>query len=235
MNTIDKVILTNIKMSEKDMGINISAAVAVCIGAILSYLASYTDFAWYGLIIVAMYGIERTYEKMFYSSIFGNTAYLYNCFPIKTKDNVIGKVLAASFIVFCYIGVLMFMYLLELITEEGFWNGLIISYGLIAIKSLQLIALVISVISQSTYIFLSVVIFNTKLKIGHSKSIKLLFVLTAGVIFVLLYYTPMILYINDVMSDEWIITLISLALTAALIIPLGQKTILLLDSKYVQR
>jgi len=73
------------------------------------------------------------------------------------------------------------------------------------------------------------------LKIGCSKSIKLLFVLTAGVIFVLLYYTPMILYINDVMSDELIITLISLVLPAALIIPLGQKTILLLDSKYVQR
>ena len=39
----------------------------------------------------------------------------------------------------------------------------------------------------------------------------------------------------DVMSDELIITLISLVLSAALIIPLGQKTILLLDSKYVQR
>lgn len=148
---------------------------------------------------------------------------------------MIGKVLAASLMVFCYIGVLMLMYVLELITEEEFWDGLIISYGLIEMKSLQLIALVISVISQSTYIFLAVVSFNTKLKIRCSKSIKLLFVLTAGVIFVLLYYTPMILYISDVMSDELIITLISLVLPAALIIPLGQKTILLLDSKYVYR
>lgn len=65
MNTIDKVILTNIKMREKDMGINISSVVAVCIGVILAYLVSYTDFTWYWLIIVAMHGIERTYEKCF--------------------------------------------------------------------------------------------------------------------------------------------------------------------------
>lgn len=235
MNNIDKVIITNLKMKGEDLGIYISSIVAVCIGIALAYLTSYTDTAWYGMIIVVVCGIERTYAKMFYTSIFGNTAYLYNSFPVKTKDKVIGKVMAASLVVSSYIGVFIVLYALELVLEEGFWEDFSISYGFVSIKSLQLIALVISVISQSTYIFLSVVIFNTKLKIGYSKSIKLLFVLTAGVIFVLLYYTPVAMYITDVMSDELMITLISLVLSAALIIPLGQKTMLLLDSKYGQR
>ena len=57
----------------------------------------------------------------------------------------------------------------------------------------------------------------------------------AGIIFVLLYYIPLVLYITDVINDELMMTLISFALAATLIIPMGHKIILLLDSKYVYR
>jgi len=233
MNIIDKVIITNLKMSGKEIGISISALMTVCIARILALYASYTGL--YIIIPVVILGIYLTLEKMFYTSIFGNTAQLYNSFPVETKYKVTGKVLAASFIVYFYVGALIALYMLKLIFEDGVLEDFSMSYSFIAIKSLELIALIISVISQITYIFLAVVIFNTHLKKGFSKIQKILFCLISGAVFIMIYYCVVIFYLTGVLTNEIILSLISMILSSALIAPLGQKTIDLLDSKYGQR
>ena len=227
MNIIDKVIITNFKMSEKEIGISISSVMVACIARILAFYASYTDL--YIIIPVVILGIYLTLEKMFYTSIFGNSC------PVETKYKVTGKVLAASFIVYFYVGALIVLYMLELIFEDGVLEDFSMSYSFIAIKSLELIALIISVISQITYIFLAVVIFNTHLKKGFSKIQKILFCLISGAVFIMIYYCVVIFYFTGVLTNEIILSLVSMILSSALIAPLGQKTIDLLDSKYGQR
>lgn len=234
MNAIDKVIEINFKMPDSDIGINISTIVAVGIGGVLAYFSSFAG-GLFIIIPVIFWGYQRTCEKIFHTSVFGSTALLYNSFPVNTKDLVIGKVLAASFILDFYLGGFLALYTLDLAVQDDFWADFNITYSFIAVKSLELIGLVILNISQSAYIFMIVVIYSTG-KYQKSSAIKKLFyILVCGLILVLLYYFPAILYFTKIITNEVILTLLSIVLSSLLIIPFGRKTINLLDSMYAHR
>lgn len=92
MNRLDKSISLNTKMITNEIGIACVTILAMALAAINLIML----LLWIVLGAIAVVVMVKAYKKLYYTSLYGNEAYMYNAIPLSVKEVAAGKIFAAS-------------------------------------------------------------------------------------------------------------------------------------------
>ncbi len=119
MNKLDRYILTNISMVKTQI-------IAICICYLLlivfSAITSILFYPGSGMILVIVIGIQNLliFKKLFYDSIYGSSAMIYNQLPVSPEQVVIGKLTALGIIdlIMGILNILMILSIFKIIQSD---------------------------------------------------------------------------------------------------------------------
>jgi len=172
LTQLDKVIITNLKMIENEIGI--VCCLSLC--ALFSFLMIMLIVGIPFEVALAIYFLIKAYKKVFYTSIYGETAIFYNALPINPKDMVVGKITAVFIgtLIYTVVSILCFIPFLniwQIIRESLNWAPLNNSNAVLltAALSLELLSLLAVSLAMITVVFLCVSLYmeNKALRIPY--------------------------------------------------------------------
>lgn len=233
LTPLDKVILANLKMIENEIGIACSLSICMLFSFlfIVFIIGLPVEFA------LAIYFFIKAYKKVFYTSIYGETAAFYHAFPINAKDYVVGKISAVFTGTFIYIVVTLlcfvpFINLWNLIKDSIPWGVLSMktTLQLSAALSLELIALIAVSLALITTIFLSITLYMEDKLIAYVPCRKGIFIVLTT------FFCMTVLHIETI-TDQigleyklWI-PLLQTAIAVVVTYFAGKKTIAVFEEK----
>lgn len=96
MNGLDKMIKANLLMIKNELIVYLALS-AICEIFVVSTLmiVLFVPLIYIVMLLVIQY---RIYKKLFYTSVFGEGAYLYNAFPVSAEEMVQSKVITVGLI-----------------------------------------------------------------------------------------------------------------------------------------
>ena len=160
---LDKCIKANLKMVENEIAIACTMGVLLCLMRFWAIILGLIP------IVIAAVFLWKMFRKLFYTSVFGETAATYQSMPVSTAEIVAAKIFVAGLgLIALNVSIVVIMAVIS--TNLGYSNllGMLDGLGLGInslnagyILALEFIAVVIECFWQAALVFLAVVIFNT--------------------------------------------------------------------------
>lgn len=188
MNRLGKCIKLNFGMVENEIAI-----ICVMGGSMLFCALGFAlIFIVLILAVVLVVFLVKMYKKLFYTSIYGETAPMYQSLPVPVEDMVLSKIFTAGTgllmsyattnILCILVAVIVHLYdsVWDLLIETAEINPDASNIGVLLI--LELIKFVFAIYRQSVFVFMAVVLYNSLLKKRKKGSTKVLIFAIAGVV-----------------------------------------------------
>lgn len=121
MKRLDKSISLNTKMITNEIGIACVTILAMALAAINLIML----LLWIVLGAIAVGVMVKAYKKLYYTSLYGNEAYMYNAIPLSVKEVAAGKIFAASLmLIACNLAMLATCAIVMIsFTVDIYWAG----------------------------------------------------------------------------------------------------------------
>lgn len=186
MNKIDKCIKLNFAMVENEIGFLCVLGSAMIFCAVSPTMFFFIPIA----AAVLMVFLIKMYKKLFYTSIYGETAPLYQSLPVTVEDMVISRIFTAGTglllayavtnILCILLALIVDLYdsILDLLIEISEINPDISNIG--ALLALALIKSALALYRQSAFVFMVIVLYNSFPQRRRTRSIKVLAFVIAG-------------------------------------------------------
>ena len=172
MNVFDKYVISNIKMIKTQVFAIIAATL------LLGILSRFDTGVTGGVIPVLMIiniviatQVYISYKKLFYDSIYGKSAMLYNQFPLTKEEVVIGKMLALG--IAAVIMQMFFLLMLKIMSDNAINIIMNEENSIMAVSGMVsgILEMVTSTLYEGSVIFGAIVMYNSvpKIKRTHMK------------------------------------------------------------------
>lgn len=185
MTGLDKSIKLNVNMI-----FNETVVLSIIMVGIAFTAASFISW-WISIVFVifAIVAVVKAYKTLFYTSIYGESAYLYNSVPLEVEEIVIGKIFAATFMS-CVAGVTALAIIIMLLMVSGIemtamldvtplGETLLFSSNMgfakiVAILPVELLNVLTSSVAMMTLLFCAISWVNADLGGGKSKTQRII-------------------------------------------------------------
>lgn len=160
---LDKCIKTNLKMVDNEIALACTMGVLLCLMRFWAIILGLIP------IVIAAIFLWKMCRKLFYASVFGETAATYQSLPASAEEVVASKIFVAG-LGFIALNVSIMVMMAVISVNLGYGNllGVLDALGLGVnslnagyILPLEFLAVVVECFWQSAVIFLAVVIYNT--------------------------------------------------------------------------
>lgn len=191
MSRLDKCIKLNFGMVENEIDI----ICVMAMGTILCGLGLTLLILIPVLAVVQVVFVVKMYKKLYYTSLYGETAALYQSIPVSVEEMAVSRIFTAgtALLMANIVTVLCFVITMMGTLAGSIFNLMLdianIDWGDFSLESLlplTFLAFVSSIYRQSAYILAVVVIYNSLPEVRRKEGAKLITFLIAGVIHVAL-------------------------------------------------
>lgn len=172
MNVFDKYVISNIKMIKIQIVTIISAT--LLIGILSRFDIGVTGGVIPVLMVINIViatQVYISYKKLFYDSLYGKSAMLYNQFPLTKEEVVIGKMLALG--IAAVIMQMFFLLMLKIMSDNAINILMNQENSIMAVSGMVpgILEMVTSTLYEGSVIFGAIVMYNSvpKVKRTHMK------------------------------------------------------------------
>lgn len=237
MSRLDKCIKLNFGMVENEIGI----ICVMAMGTILCGLGLTLLILIPVLAVVQVVFVVKMYKKLYYTSLYGETAALYQSIPVSVEEMAVSRIFTAGtallmaniVTVLCFVITMMgtlagsiFNLMLDIADID--WGD----YSLESLLPLTFLAFVSSIYRQSAYILAVVVIYNSLPEVRRKEGAKLITFLIAGAIHVALGSMDKLLELLGAGQTDLWVPAVCMVLDVVLTVVFYRITVKLLKEKY---
>ena len=237
MSRLDKCIKLNFGMVENEIGI----MCVMAMGTILCGLGLTLLILIPVLAVVQVVFVVKMYKKLYYTSLYGETAALYQSIPVSVEEMAVSRIFTAgtALLMANIVTVLCFVITMMGTLAGSIFNLMLdiadIDWGDFSLESLlplTFLAFVSSIYRQSAYILAVVVIYNSLPEVRRKEGAKLITFLIAGVIHVALGSMDNLLeLLGAEQADLWV-PAVCILFDIVLTVVFYRITVKLLKEKY---
>lgn len=237
MSRLDKCIKLNFGMVENEIGI----ICVMAMGTILCGLGLTLLILIPVLAVVQVVFVVKMYKKLYYTSLYGETAALYQSIPVSVEEMAVSRIFTAgtALLMANIVTVLCFVITMMGTLAGSIFNLMLdiadIDWGDFSLESLlplTFLAFVSSIYRQSAYILAVVVIYNSLPEVRRKEGAKLITFLIAGVIHVALGSMDNLLeLLGAEQADLWV-PAVCILFDIVLTVVFYRITVKLLKDKY---
>lgn len=237
MSRLDKCIKLNFGMVENEIGI----ICVMAMGTILCGLGLTLLILIPVLAVVQVVFVVKMYKKLYYTSLYGETAALYQSIPVSVEEMAVSRIFTAgtALLMANIVTVLCFVITMMGTLAGSIFNLMLdiadIDWGDFSLESLlplTFLAFVSSIYRQSAYILAVVVIYNSLPEVRRKEGAKLITFLIAGVIHVALGSMDKLLeLLGAEQADLWV-PAVCILFDIVLTVVFYRITVKLLKEKY---
>lgn len=237
MSRLDKCIKLNFGMVENEIGI----ICVMAMGTILCGLGLTLLILIPVLAVVQVVFVVKMYKKLYYTSLYGETAALYQSIPVSVEEMAVSRIFTAgtALLMANIVTVLCFVITMMGTLAGSIFNLMLdiadIDWGDFSLESLlplTFLAFVSSIYRQSAYILAVVVIYNSLPEVRRKEGAKLITFLIAGVIHVALGSMDNLLeLLGAEQADLWV-PAVCILFDIVLTVVFYRITVKLLKEKY---
>ena len=238
MNRLDKCIKLNFGMVENEIGI----MCVMAMGIILCGLGLTLLILVPVLAVVQVVFVVKMYKKLYYTSLYGETAVLYQSIPVSVEEMAVSRIFTAgtALLMANIVTVLCFVITMNMGTLAGSIFNLMLDiadidwgdYSLESLLPLTFLASVSSIYRQSAYILAVVVIYNSLPEVRRKEGAKLITFLIAGAIHVALGSMDKLLKLLGAEQTDLWVPAVCILFDIVLTVVFYRITVKLLKEKY---
>lgn len=237
MNRLDKCIKLNFGMVENEIGI----MCVMAMGIILCGLGLTLLILIPVLAVVQVVFVVKMYKKLYYTSLYGETAALYQSIPVSVEEMAVSRIFTAgtALLMANIVTVLCFVITMMGTLAGSIFNLMLdiadIDWGDFSLESLlplTFLAFVSSIYRQSAYILAVVVIYNSLPEVRRKEGAKLITFLIAGAIHVALGSMDKLLELLGAGQTDLWVPAVCMVLDVVLTVVFYRITVKLLKEKY---
>lgn len=238
MNRLGKCIKLNFAMVENEIGFLCVLGSAIIFCAVSGTMFFAVPIAAVILVVFLI----KMYKKLFYTSIYGETATLYQSLPVSVEDMVISRIFTAGtglLMAYAVTNILCILWalivdlydsILDLLIEISGINPDASNIG--ALLALALIKSALALYRQSAFVFMVIALYNSFPQRHRTRSIKVLAFVIAGAAYIALEnFDNLMKLIGAEQADLWI-PAICIALDIFLTVMFYRITVKKLKTKY---
>lgn len=233
-NNLDKCIRANFKMVEND----IAAASCMSIFVVLLLMTIFVSFLSLIPLFLTIVFLYKMYQKLFYTSVYGETAATYQSLPASAAEMTAAKIFVAGLgsiicgTTYAVVISILVMYFGADGIGDIIWAFNQLGGGIAAaVLPLGIISLIVASFAQSALIYLAVAAYNS-VKHGRKEKMYRVIIVAGAYVLNLLLVRSTSFFIDLGIENLLLPEIASIVLSTAVMVACFRKTVEFMEERY---